>query len=204
MNNDGFLDVAVANYGTNNVGILLGYGDGTFAGHKTYSTGDGSGPLAIVMYDLNNDSSLDISVLNLGTNSIDVLLGYGDGTFSNIICAPGKNSHPSSVVVGDLNNDDQLDIVVANFDTDNIGVLLGVVGGTFTNQATYSTGSGSAPFYVAIGDLNKDGRLDIAVANNHGDSVGILLGHGNGTFGDQTTYSTGSGSTPYCPLLSAI
>ena len=39
FNNDTHLDIVVANYGDNNIGVLLGYGDGSFANQTTYSTG---------------------------------------------------------------------------------------------------------------------------------------------------------------------
>ena len=42
FNHDGCLDIVVANYGSNTIGILLGYGNGSFATIVTYSTGDDS------------------------------------------------------------------------------------------------------------------------------------------------------------------
>ncbi|CAF5105621.1 unnamed protein product, partial [Rotaria sp. Silwood1] len=55
---------------------------------------------------------------------------------------------------------------------------------------TYSTGT--SPNSVAVGDFNNDTHLDIVVANSKGNTVSVLLGYGNGSFTDQTTYSTGS------------
>ena len=64
MNNDGRLDIVVANNGQNNVGILLGYGNGTFEDQTTYPTGNGTQPVAIAIADLNNDGFLDVAVVN--------------------------------------------------------------------------------------------------------------------------------------------
>src|SRR5437867_872145 len=48
------------------------------------------------------------------------------------------------------------------------------------------------PRSVAIGDLNADGKPDLAVANYASDGVSVLLGYGNGSFGPQTEYPVGS------------
>jgi hypothetical protein len=81
FNKDNRLDIAVANSYSNNVGILLGYGNGTFAPVTSYSTGDGSVPTFICVYDFNNDNEQDIAVANYATNNIVVLYGSRDGSF---------------------------------------------------------------------------------------------------------------------------
>jgi ankyrin repeat protein len=50
----------------------------------------------------------------------------------------------------------------------------------------------SSPASVVIGDFNGDNKMDMAVANQGGDTVSVLLGRGNGTFQPQQTYLTGS------------
>jgi streptogramin lyase len=198
VNNDSQLDIIVTNYGTNNIGVLLGYGNGSFAPIMSSSTEQDSNPKALIVADLNNDTQLDIVVANYGTNSIAVLLGYGNGTFSIIgIYLTGNKSSPHALAVGDFNHDDQLDIVVANYGTDSVGVLLGYGNGTFGNQKLFSSGDHSNPCWVSVGDFNRDNQLDIATANWNNNNVGILLGYGNGTFADIKTYSTGTGSAPY-------
>ncbi len=103
-----------------------------------------------------------------------------------------NDSRPHSVAVGDFNNDGLLDIVVPNSGMNNIGVFLRHTNGTFTDQMTYSTGTDSTPYAVAVTDFSKDQQLDIAVANFDSHTIGIFLGTGNGTFRPQTTFSTGS------------
>src|SRR6266540_4105105 len=112
-------------------------------------------------------------------------------------------TNPSSVAIGDLNGDGQLDLVTANIGGDplanptpagTISVLLGSGGGTFSAATPYPTGS-FLPFSVAIGDLNGDGKLDLAVANyGHplsGDgAISVFLGNGDGTFSAATPYPT--------------
>ena len=113
----------------------------------TYSTGTGSGPRSIVVGDFNNDSRLDIVVVNYWTDSLGVFLGNGNGTFSNqtsYFIATGTG--PYSAAIGDLNNDGQQDIIVTIYYRRSVIIFLGYSNGTFVNAATYSTGSGSRPY----------------------------------------------------------
>ena len=121
FNNDHHLDIAVANYGTDNIGIFLGYGNGSFTTQTTYSTGLRSNPYSIAVNDFNNDGHLDIAVANSGTNNVGIFLGYGNGSFvsqKTYLISPESNPH--SIVIGDFNQDNQLDIAVSNYDTNNI------------------------------------------------------------------------------------
>jgi hypothetical protein len=198
FNQDNQLDIAIAESGNDSVSILLGYGNGSFAVQTTYSTGDGSRPFAIGVGYFNNDNRLDFAVANEGTDSISVFIGFDYATFRNQeIYASEQSSAPSAIVVYDFNNDNQLDIIIANSGTDDIGVFLSYSNGTFTIVTTYSTGHGSKPNAVAFGDFNNDNKIDIATANLGTDSVGILLGYGNGSFRTVTTYSSESGSRPF-------
>ncbi|CAF3940451.1 unnamed protein product [Rotaria sp. Silwood2] len=198
FNNDARLDIAVANKWTFNVGIFLGHGDGTFSDQSTYPTGPNSKPTTVAVGDFNNDTRLDIVVTNYGGYSIGVLLGNGDGTFSNQTeYQTGYYSWPWGIAVGDFNNDARLDVVVSNQYGDNIGVFLGNGDGTFSDQTAYRTGEKSLPIGIAVGDFNNDSRLDIVVANYGGDNVGVFLGNSNGTFFNQSKYSTGYVSGPY-------
>jgi len=69
---------------------------------------------------------------------------------------------------------------------------------TVRNQASCETfapavsfGTGDSPRSVVVADFDDDGDADLAVANAIGDSVSVLLGNGNGTFGAKTDYATG-------------
>jgi hypothetical protein len=195
FNKDSNVDIAVANSGTHNLAILLGDGNGTFSFQTAYSTGIGSQPTAIAIADLNNDTILDIVVANYGTNNVCVFFGDKNGTFvMKGTYTTGTNSKPMSVVIGDFDNNNRFDIVVSNRGTRTVGIFLGYMNGTFANQKTFSTGISSQPYFVASGDFNSDGRLDIAVADYSSNSVDILLGYANITLSGQTTYSTDSNS----------
>jgi hypothetical protein len=115
-------------------------------------------------------------------------------TFGGLTNFPGADG-PTSVAYGDFNRDGNLDMVVANsggngLDT-TVGVRLGRGDGTFGPFINYSTG-GNNPRYVAVGDINNDGKLDIVATNQNSNTVGVLLGNGDGTFGTATAYPVGS------------
>jgi hypothetical protein len=78
-----------------------------------------------------------------------------------------------------------------------MGILLGTGNGTFGHQTTYPVGNSNSSYFFAIADANNDGWWDIVVPNTSDNNFGILLGKGDGTFGAQTTFSTGDGSQPY-------
>ncbi|CAF3204207.1 unnamed protein product [Rotaria socialis] len=90
----------------------------------TYPTGTGSYPYSVVVSDFNNDTALDIVVVNEDTNNVGVFLGYGSGTFSiMILFSMGYGSRAFSAVAGDFNADTKLNLVVANDGTDNLYVF---------------------------------------------------------------------------------
>ncbi|CAM4947065.1 unnamed protein product [Rotaria socialis] len=225
FNNDGYLDIAVTLFQSNSISILLGYGNGSFELMKTISTGLNSQPYTLTAYDFNKDGSLDIAVVNSGTQEILILRGYGNGTFLNATRYPTENvSSLTSIISADINNDNHVDMIVSNYYMDSIDILFGRGNFTFDSIATYSIGSPAAPQSVAVADFDNDSQLDIVVAN-HGantvtvflgyvkgnftsqisystvifdiNNVGILLGYGNGSFSNVTTYSTGDGSAPH-------
>jgi hypothetical protein len=195
FNGDGIPDLAVANYNYPNrgaVSVLLGNGDGTFQAPRAFSAG--ANPWFVAVADFNGDGLLDLAVANfdpLGSGTVSVLLGNGDGTFQAARNFP-VGDKPTSVVVGDFNGDGIPDLAVANYalsGTPSVSVLLGNGNGTFQTARNFA--AGSYPYSVAMGDFNGDGIPDLAVAGVGG--VRVLLGNGDGSF--QTTgfsYLTGS------------
>ena len=72
-------------------------------------------------------------VTNYLSDSVSVLLGYGNGSFANQTMY-SSGSRPVFVVVADFNNDSRLDIIVANDGSNSVSVLLGYGNGSFANQ----------------------------------------------------------------------
>jgi hypothetical protein len=202
FNDDSRLDIVTANLGSNSASIQFGCANEVFQKQTTLTTGNNSQPRSIVIADFNNDDQMDIAVANSGSHNIGIFLGYGNISFSNqMTSSTGPYSSPYSIAAGDFNNDTQLDIVVANYDSDSISVFLGYGNGSFANQTTYSTGSNSLPYSVAVGDFNSDTILDIVVANYGTSHLDVLLGYGNGTFGNLTSWSLTYGDNPFSVVI---
>jgi len=163
-------DLAVANGGSNNVSILLGNGDGTFAAARNFGAGDG--PNSVAVADFNADSVPDLAVTNARSDNVSIFLGNGDGTFAAARNF-GVGSFPVFVAVADFNADLRPDLAVTNFFFNNVSILLGNGDGTFAAAQNFEVGSN--PISVAVADFNADLRPDLAVANPGSDNVSILL-----------------------------
>jgi hypothetical protein len=197
LNGDGKADLATANSnGPNNVSLFLNHGDGTFAAPVNYAAGGNNFMGWIELGDLNGDCKLDVVAADSSNdNNVSILLNKGDGTFATVVKYPTGGTYPMGIALGDLNGDGTADIVVANQSTlnppgGNVGVLLNQGNGTFATAVIYATG-GSHPQAVAIGDLNGDGKPDLAVTNVDANNVGVLLNQGDGTFAAVVPYTTG-------------
>ena len=152
----------------------------------------GNDPWSIAVGDFNGDGKLDIAVANSGNNTLTILLGNGDGTFTPA-ASPATGSGPISVAVGDFNGDGKLDLVTANWAQNTVSVFLGNGDGTFAPANSFPTGD--EPYSVAVGDFRGVGILDLAVANKMSNNLTILLGNGDGTFTPAAT-SPATGSSP--------
>ena len=116
LNGDGHLDLAVANYSSTAVSVLLGDGAGRFGPHTDFPTGDF--PWAVAIGDLNGDGHLDLAVANKTLAEVSVLLGDGTGGFGPHADFPTA-SHPFSVAIGDLNGDGHPDLATTGNNTSN-------------------------------------------------------------------------------------
>ncbi len=217
FNGDGRLDLAVANYNTSTVSILLGNGDGTFRAPVDYASGPFSNPEAIAVGDFNDDGRLDLAVAGTFTGTVSILLGNGDGTFQPAVSYSAGGPYyaanfgeyytsPDAIVVGDFNGDGKLDLALADAGSNEtisyqdgsyqfidvqggVSVLLGNGDGTF-QPALYDP---IEPADILVeGDFNGDGKLDLAIGNQMDDNFALLIGDGDGTFQPPATLPAGS------------
>jgi hypothetical protein len=185
FNEDGDQDLAVANYSSNNVTVLLGNGAGAFSPARNSPFGAGTNPFGLAVGDFNGDGHADLAVTGQGSDNVSILLGDGQGGFT-----PGKNpiavaGQPNPIVVADFNGDGIADLAVGSFTGNSVTVLLGSGSGGFQSAAGSPIAVGTNPDSLAAADFNADGIPDLAVANQGSDNVTILMGVGDGTFTQQ-------------------
>ena len=193
FNGDHKLDLAVVEYGGtghSSLGIFLGDGQGNFKNSATYELGIESNSLAVA--DFNGDGHLDVAVTNrlgYGKNgkegSVMVFFGRGDGTLRKPDLYE-LGGQPYGIATGDFNGDHHPDLAITQDTGRSIAIFMNSGHGRFTHTITYKVHVGAV--YVAIADLDRNGTPDLAVSDNGG--VDVLLGNGDGTFGNATLYST--------------
>jgi hypothetical protein len=106
----------------------------------------------------------------------------------------GKASLPANgkgiaLVQGDFNGDGAADFVWANNTAGTISIIVSKPDGAYAPKVDYqAAATGSQPVFIAVGDFNNDGMLDLAVADND-NTTSLLLGNGDGTFAARTSLS---------------
>lgn len=169
FNRDGRLDVAVANFGSDNVTILLGREEGRFAEVLNIPI-SGHGPSALAATDLDLDGVLDLVVTNFLSNDVSLLLGNGQGWFAEVRRLQVREG-PVAVTVADLNRDGRPDITTASFAHDAISVLLSRPGSLTFARTDLSTGQG--PMALVTGEF-VPGTLSLATANFSSNSLSVI------------------------------
>jgi type II secretory pathway component GspD/PulD (secretin) len=220
-------DLAVANENDNTISILLNQDNGNFAAQAkspfTLAKGE-TGPVSIAEGTFGNTvvnsngvtvSPVDLVIANSTSNNVTVLLGNGDGTFTEAAGSPyAVGTEPSSVVVADFNGDGNLDFAVANKGDNTISVFKGDGKGGFTafpkspyalqNNATITE---KGPVAMATANFKNTTlpnltapEMDLAIANETTNNVTILLGsidsNGNLLLTEANSSPLAVGTTP--------
>ncbi len=190
--NDGDLDLYIGNYDEYSSDFLYrNNGNGTFT-DVTQQAG-----IANIKYtrdaifgDYNNDSWLDIYVVNWNNDSDLLYRNNGDGTFTDVT----NEAHIDDQAPGldatffDYDNNGLPDIYVVNGVGSNL-LYRNNGNGTFTDVTQQAGVSGwqDGAWDAAVADYDNDGFLDIYISFNDDDAPGSILYHneGNGVFEDK-------------------
>ncbi|BBL74230.1 FG-GAP repeat domain-containing protein [Methylomagnum ishizawai] len=190
LDGDGKTDLATPNWIYDNLSILVGRGDGGFKpqlakGVYPVSSGPSANNFGVsseLLADIDGDGHLDVVTANLGSDSISVLLGKGDGKLrGKMDSATGPT--PVGIAAGDFNGDGKTDLATANQGGNgSVSVLLGKGNGNFKPRKDYAPGGEAlrSALSLAAADLNGDGKIDLAVNGYY--SLALLLGQGDGSF----------------------
>ncbi len=188
FNGDGYLDIVVGD-GQHLVTVVLGNGDGTFG--QPIITGVTGGTTSLAATDLNGDGKLDLVVYGFvdSFQSVSILLGKGDGTFSQtarysvsaysfFIATP--TGFP--LAIADFDHDGRQDLAVLNTSQNAVDVMLGNGDGTF--RTVSSPNANPSAGFLAAGDFNGDGIPDVVTSVFGGSyqPLTLLIGRGDGTF----------------------
>jgi hypothetical protein len=159
FNGDGKLDVAVANYSSGDVSVMLGNGKGGLDLSGAPFLSGGRHPTSEAVGDFDGDGKLDVAVAH-SSGDVSVLLGDGSGVLNPAVESPfPSGSHlPNSIAIGDFNGDGRPDLTVAHQSGD-VSVLLNVL------NVVNGPSSGSSGCTIAAGSIGmkRSGRVDVRV-----------------------------------------
>lgn len=187
FNRDGRLDL-VGSMGDrgpgSQVAVFLGDGAGGFGAAAVVTVG--SGPREILPIDLDRDGDLDLVVLNRDTlsasmtDTVSILTNDGLGVFTP--AAPFTVlAAPETMVAADFNRDGTQDIAVMSRNG-SLRVYIGNGMGSFAAGSLLSIPDYMNSSHLAVGDLDRDGDLDLAIVSKSNDRLGVALNDGAGTF----------------------
>ena len=191
FNGDGRLDLVTANATGSSLSLFTGNGDGTFAPAVTISVG--GTPNSLAAADFNGDGKLDLAISYITSTglqpALQILYGNGDGTFQPAVTllesTPGIHQFGvGKIAAADFNGDGKPDLLAG---VNGLTVFLNNGTGGFRTQA-WTTMAGQTIQDFVVGDINGDGRTDIAALAMSAGSSGttgqafVIYGNGDGTF----------------------
>src|SRR5262249_13302884 len=173
FNADGKIDLAAANWGasSNDVSILLGNGDGTFADAIDVSIPAGDS-WNIASGDLNADGKSDLVLTSYDDYSggyLNVLLSNGDGSFATTTY--GSYPHDGQLLaptLADINGDGKIDVIVGAQISNTIKIFFGDGTGALQDSVNWPNGGMDSygPDSIAVGDFNNDAVPDLVTTSS--------------------------------------
>ena len=107
----------------------------------------------------------DLAIANANDNTLTILLGNGDGTFTPASATPATGVAPRAIAVGDFNADGKQDLAIANANDNTLTIASGQRRRYFHACFGHSCDGCVLLARLRVGDFNGDGKQDLAIAN---------------------------------------
>jgi hypothetical protein len=187
VDHDGRLDILTVGSMPSKVEVWLGASNGLYVSSQTFEICDGIASIKLV--DLDADTRLDLVVSDHDLGTVTVRRGRGDGTFDDPQPALKVRKYVGKAIPGDFTGDGQVDLAMPVWSS--LMLLKNAKGTLKPGLAVLRTGQ--APEGGLAVDLDRDGRLDLAVPSNDDHRLDVFMSSGPGTFGKVKSYPCGTG-----------
>ena len=196
IDGDGLLDLVAAEHDSHELSFFRGDGTGRFI-KSDISASVMNGPIRnpadgtmgvppghthdVALQDVNADGWLDVLATTVSGHGLAVLLNQTDGSFAHATGSPVRVRTPyDSIATADMNGDGHVDVVLPSIAGSQVNVMLGDGQGGFANAEGSPHAVAERPGYVAVGDCNGDGHIDVFVTHDDLAAVDVLLNDGAG------------------------
>lgn len=171
LDRDGHLDLVAKHLQTHRLSLQLGDGRGSFRPRTAGPLPLSFAPGALAVGDVNGDQIPDLALTTREPprEYVHIFLGDGHAGFTPVpgtpfVAGPAIETYKPAIVFAELNGDGKNDLVVANARRDTVETFFGDGRGGFSAGPVLAAGTRNAMRAFAVGDLDRDGCLDIAIS----------------------------------------